>query len=368
MTLTNPFDVGFRAKDREIQRGLEALVAGLGRHSFLERSIRVPIDTRLNVGRDVSYFLGTYKNGTDYPVGYTPWREAGRVTCTAGATVAYTANRLVAIPFVVDAPFRADRLEFHVTTLGAGSSARAGIYASLNDERGEIYPGRLIVDGGGISTASTGAKTATISVNFSPGRLYWAAYVCSAAAPTVRSVPIAALYPMIAGVNGTGSAPGWGVYVTYTYAALPAVFPREVNANIDTSAGAPSIRFRQGIGTQWSRTVEVAGHYAASGRWALRRAHLLATSTIEKATRRSEFLVVKAGVRSESGTRYYGDGYDSRNNRLVGGTPFPLTGATDLDVVLPTGSVLEPQFTQGGWPAIERSDLAVQYDLAFQGD
>lgn len=369
--ITSPFDIPIRAADKEVQRSLETLVSMLGQPSFLERSVRVPIDTRLNVGRDVSYFAATYKNSTDYAIGYDVWREAGRVTCTAGGTVAYTAGRLVAIPFVVDAPFRIDQLAFHCTTAGAGSAARVGIYDSVDDTRGDLYPGRLLVDGGSQSTTGTGIKLSTVSVDVEPGRLYWAAYICSATAPTVRSLPVAALYPMLTGITGTGTAAGWGVYVTYTYGALPAVFPREVGATVDTSSDAPAIRFRQAIGTQWTRQVLVPGHVVGAGRWSLRRAHLLASTTIEKATRRSEYLTVEAGVRTVAGgndtARYYGDGYDSRNQRLVAGIPLLLTGQSDVDAVLDGRSVLEPRFTQGGWPAIERADLAVQYDLAYQG-
>lgn len=365
--ITSPFDIPVRAVDREVQRSLETLIASLGQAPFLERSVRVPIDTRLNVGRDVSYFLGTYKNSTDYAIGYNVWREAGRTTCTAGGTVAYTANRLVAIPFVVDAPFRIDRLAFHCTLAGAGSAARVGIYASVNDARGDLYPGALLVDGGSQATTGTGLKTSTVSVDVEPGRLYWAAYVCSATAPTVRSLPVAALYPMLSGITGTGTAAGWGVYVTFTYGSLPAVFPREVGATMDTSANAPAIRFRQAIGTAWTRTVQVPGHAIGSGRWALRRALLLSSSTIEKASRRSEYLTIEAGVRDGDSVRYYGDGYDSRSQRLVVGTPLRLTGQSDVDAVLPGGAILEPRFTQGGWPAMERADLAVQYDLAYQG-
>lgn len=157
------------------------------------------------------------------------WYALGASTTTSSATAALVANLLYAVPFV--APARGatiDRIAFNVTTLLAGNG-RAGIYDATSNTN--IYPNNLILDGGGISTGTTGVKSATVSQALTPGKLYWAAYVGDAAA-TLRTY-VANQCPDFLGLDSTlGASPNRGLTVTQTYGALPSTFPAGASTSI----------------------------------------------------------------------------------------------------------------------------------------
>ncbi len=138
-------------------------------------------------------------------------------------TQAITADTLVAVPFPVGLSAVLDRIAFNVTVLGAASNARVGIYRATSART--IYPAGLVVDGGSISTATTGWKEANITTPLQPG-LYWAAYVCSATAPTVNAMagtPTNGVQPIL---GWTNTALPWNsLRVAFSFAALPAAFP-----------------------------------------------------------------------------------------------------------------------------------------------
>lgn len=147
-----------------------------------------------------------------YPLGHST---------TTIATGAPTANRMYATPFV--APGRGgtiNQLAFQVTTLLAGNG-RVGIYDSTSDSN--IYPNNMIVDGGGVSTGTTGFKTAAVSVNLTPGKLYWAVYLGDAA-PTLRVVNTGGGNGILGVDTSLVSTPNRGISVAQTYGALPSTF------------------------------------------------------------------------------------------------------------------------------------------------
>ena len=114
-----------------------------------------------------------------------------------------------------------------------------GIYA---DDTSGFYPGSLIFDSGSISSATTGAKEATITAGvqtFQPG-LYWVAFECSATAPQIRILPGAGEYIGFGGYDSTLSATGatYGWSVAHTLGALPN--PYTSSATAITTASAPA--------------------------------------------------------------------------------------------------------------------------------
>lgn len=163
-----------------------------------------------------NFFFGHINGGggldIQYPLG---------CTSTVTATGAPTANRMYAVPFV--GPGRGgtiNQIAFQVTTLLAGNG-RVGIYDATSDSN--IYPNALIVDGGGVSTATTGFKTAAVSVALTPGKLYWAVYLGDAA-PTLRVLNTGAGNGIL-GVDTTlVSTPNRGISVAQAYGALPGTF------------------------------------------------------------------------------------------------------------------------------------------------
>lgn len=83
-------------------------------------------------------------------------------------------------PFLVDAAFTLNELNAAVTTAGeAGSTFRFMLYG----DTGNAYPGALLFEAGGLSTAAIGTVTTTLSLLLNPG-LYWLGGVCQNAATT----------------------------------------------------------------------------------------------------------------------------------------------------------------------------------------
>jgi hypothetical protein len=136
-------------------------------------------------------------------------------TLTTGAP---TANVLRALPLATNIKRTLDRIGICVTTLSAGA-ARLGIYA----DDGNLYPGNLLLDAGTVDTGGTGVKEITISQALSANTLYWLALIGNAA-PTIRTPPYAACFPILGLDAGYGTALGVGWSVALTYGALPAAF------------------------------------------------------------------------------------------------------------------------------------------------
>lgn len=154
------------------------------------------------------------------------------LTSSTGPTV----NTLYGMPFVVSTTTKFDTIECEVTTGGASSNIRLGLYR----DTGNVYPGALIFDSGNLDSSTTGAKSATITAalqTLQPG-LYWLTYENSATVPQIRALPgvntcIGIIgYPTPFGTNGQGY-----VYtVTHTVGALPNPF--SAGATIRAAASA----------------------------------------------------------------------------------------------------------------------------------
>jgi hypothetical protein len=134
-----------------------------------------------------------------------------------------------------------DRIAFEVTILAAGGVARAGIYNSTS--RSNIYPTTLVVDGGEISTATTGVKIATISTSIVEGSLYWFAYLTGTLAATLRTCPSGTNLNSILGYPATLGGVGAfsGLTVAQAYGAMPGTFP---GGGVMATSAAPLLAVR----------------------------------------------------------------------------------------------------------------------------
>jgi len=140
---------------------------------------------------------------------------------TAPTTLALTANRLYAMPFLISGTHVFSRIAINVSTLLAGN-ARMGIYSNTT---GDVYPNTLILDAGAVDTGTAGLKELTITGNWSPAPgLYWLVLVASSAS-TVRAIAVGSTIPILGMDSTFAAAHGNSWYVAYTYAALPAVYP-----------------------------------------------------------------------------------------------------------------------------------------------
>jgi hypothetical protein len=162
--------------------------------------------------------------------------NATTITSTTGPLV----NRLYAMPFYVGKTTKFDLICCEITTAGAGSNCRLGVYY----DDGNCYPGALIFDSGNISSATTGEKSATITSSlqvFQPG-LYWLTYENSATVPQVRALGSGVSAIPILGWASPflANLPGNSYDVAHTVGALPN--PYTAGAAIRTTAssvGAP---------------------------------------------------------------------------------------------------------------------------------
>lgn len=141
------------------------------------------------------------------------------------------ASQQMAIPFWAPEAFTADRIGIEVTTLGAGSAVRLGIYASTDDH----FPGELELDAGTVATTTTGAKEITISYEFGIG-LYWlAAAEQGGTPPALRTCGSGAMPPVAANTFiGSSGSQGSNCYaqsaITGAFADWPATWTADDSA------------------------------------------------------------------------------------------------------------------------------------------
>jgi hypothetical protein len=145
----------------------------------------------------------------------------GLQNCSTLTTGAPAINEIWCVPFIPNQRIAITSIGFRVTSAGgAGSKARVGIYDMQSQS--DFMPKHLIYDSGEFSTTTTGNKQNTsISVVLEPGQMYWFAYLAGTAAPTIRTIPPAGIYPLH-GVGIAATVPEVGISLTYSYAALPA--------------------------------------------------------------------------------------------------------------------------------------------------
>lgn len=166
---------------------------------------------------------------------------AGDIAGDSKTTGTIAANTLVAMPFLVPVAQTFDIITINVTTVGAGSSARVGIYK----DNGSLYPGALHFGSGSIDTSTGTVKDTTITAALQtfPSGLYWLAYVCSATAPVIRCQNMQQCLPFLGTGSGAGNvAPAVGYTVAFTFAAMPDPFT--AGATYITGAPVPTITLR----------------------------------------------------------------------------------------------------------------------------
>lgn len=166
-------------------------------------------------GGDVSFYR---KTGTTT---LERWYTSATTVYTA-TTVAYGANSLRAMPFVVPKTITIDRIAMEITVAGsAGSLVRIGIYDSSN-----ALPLNLILDAGTIAGDSATFQSITINQTLVAG-LYWLTWISNSATNiTFRGIPVSAGVPSILGVPSNLGAGNMANHISqsYTYGPLPSTF------------------------------------------------------------------------------------------------------------------------------------------------
>jgi hypothetical protein len=172
--------------------------------------------------------------------GVESWACANAGNMTALTTATLTLNRLYAMPLI--APRRGgrlDRLAIKVTTLASSSAARLGIYRAAGE--GNIYPSARVLDAGTVDVSTTGVKALTISQALVAGAVYWLCVV-SNGGPVIQGLAVGGVSPFLGVDPALGTAPRVGMYVAFTYAALPDPFPS--SPTWLTAAPIPALYYR----------------------------------------------------------------------------------------------------------------------------
>lgn len=143
-------------------------------------------------------------------------------------------------PVLLRRPVTIDRLSIAVTVVGsAGAVLRLGIYRN----RGDAYPGDLLVDAGTVSGTAVANPTVTVAQTLTAG-LWWFA-VCSQGAATTQptvatgAAPIPPV-PLSTGTTAPGSTTFAGFIQNGVSGALPATFTTTRSA----SGQATRVAFR----------------------------------------------------------------------------------------------------------------------------
>lgn len=159
---------------------------------------------------------------------------AGDRAGTALTTVALSASRQYFVPFAPRRQMTLTGLRIGVTTAATGT-ASVGIYGNTV-VGGDDAPGALLASATGLDTGTTGDKTGSLSLTLSPGNIYWASVIGSAAA-TVRALAVASAQTTL------GRTVGGTTVVSHLFAAgsgstLPDPAPTSLS---DGTASVPAI-------------------------------------------------------------------------------------------------------------------------------
>lgn len=144
-------------------------------------------------------------------------------TANNGSTIngTPTLNNLNAIPLFVPRSGTLAKLAINVSTLGAGSVTRLGVYSDIQDSYGGM-PGNLLVDAGTVDCSTVGIKEALVGIPITPG-LYWLAAVVQNATCAMNLMQIG--NGQLVGVNSANSIAGRiSYYMTNQSGALPSVW------------------------------------------------------------------------------------------------------------------------------------------------
>lgn len=143
-----------------------------------------------------------------------------------------------AVPIVVPVAMTIDRVACEVTTGGAGSTCRLGLYEwSANPNTATS----LIADGGTVDTSTTGAKEATISVVRQPGIVMAVVVWQSGSVPTLRGQR-GGRHVATSNAIQTLSAPGG--FSLNTAAGATGAFPASLAVGQSASSVAPRLAIR----------------------------------------------------------------------------------------------------------------------------
>jgi len=157
------------------------------------------------------------------------------ISASSLTTSTMTANRLYALPFVVNTDCVLDRIAIYVSTAVVSTKARLGIYIKSAGAPSSIMPGILVLDAGEVDTSTVGVKSITINQTLSPGLYYLVAVSNGAIGVRMENGNVSSILGISSGLGPTFNQ---YVYCSFTYGALPGTFPA-----VSLSVGASVVVF-----------------------------------------------------------------------------------------------------------------------------
>lgn len=155
-------------------------------------------------------------NGGAYPAGLF------HLDLYPSVSAASVANVLMAIPFYLpDVPNLVTKMGIRVAT-GATGNIRLGIYGDKGEAM--LYPGRLLLDAGAVSTATAGVKSLTVRQNL-PRGLVWVALLASSSTPEIRYFTTSTQTWALLGFSESGAYRYTHYRVSQAFGSLPNPFP-----------------------------------------------------------------------------------------------------------------------------------------------
>lgn len=160
-----------------------------------------------------------------YPPASGPW-----------GTNVLTENTLRVTPLALNSGFTFDQAGLEITSGDAGSTVRLGLY---NTDPATGTPSTLHTDFGTVSSASTGVKTTSISLNITETNVYWLAALAKGGSPTAIcnniGNPIFWSALQVTSPPTTGTFQGLlGINVSVAGTTFPDPFP---DSSVYTSSG-----------------------------------------------------------------------------------------------------------------------------------
>lgn len=305
---------------------------------------------------------GSVPSGVIWGTTNTSAFAANSATMLATSTKAMTFNNIYAVPFLNAVGHGISSMGLRVTTGVATSVAVFGIYDSLDDGRGNFYPGRKLWQSTQITpTVSNTSHEQSPNLMLTPGKWYWAVYHGGTATPTITALAVGACSAGLGYSTGAG-APTLQTHLTgaRTYnATLPTIYPSGQTAS---AAVAPFlwVEYNPALMQTFSRSFPIWA--PAENDYAIRGVRLIGgLGTVQSGASRPS-VKIKARIVNGSGSTVLGT-FDSTKNILKPGVPFYLTDVKNDATPLPKDSILEAYVEQTGWPLLSVANCAVCCDL-----
>jgi len=281
---------------------------------------------------------------------------------SAPPTMTLTLGNIYAVPFFHGVGHGIGGVGFRVTTGAATAVAVFGIYDSIDDGRGNIYPGKKLWQSTEVApTANNTSHQQTPNLTLPVGRIYWIAYHGGVASPTIVAGAVAATSGLLGYSTGSG-APSLQTYLSgaRTYSStMPTVYPSGQTAVATTP---PLLWYYYDPALSMTHTRSVPIWSPAENDYAVRGVRLIGgLGTVQSGSSRPS-VKVKARIVNGSGSTVLGT-FDSTKDVLKPGVPFYLTDIKNDATPLPKDSILEAYVEQNGWPLLSVANCAVCCDL-----